>query len=55
MTFSRTPRTPINFLAYSSTNPLGESVLQVQIGSGVVQLPKEDALALSEYIQEKFA
>lgn len=51
MTFTRTPRTPINFLVYKNhpESLVGEG-LHIQIQGFAVDLPVEDATALAAYI-----
>ena len=55
MTFSRTSTVPVHFLAYSTENPSNELVLQFSLPSTTPELSREDALALADYIYEKFA
>ena len=55
MTFSRTLKTPVSFLAYNNTpGALTGEGLHVQIGVNSATLPVEDAQALADYINEKF-
>lgn len=55
MTFTRTPRTPTNFMAYknNSESLVGEG-LHIQIQGFSVDLSVEDAQALAEYIDGHF-
>lgn len=55
MTFSRTASAPVGLTAYvAQTSPVAEPVLRVSLDGKIADLPREDAIALSDYIDSKF-
>lgn len=55
MTFSRVTQSPTNVLAYvQQSTPGSPPALRLHVGPFVTDLPREDAVALAQYVLDKF-